>query len=385
MDEEVPKIKPSFVKTMIEEYGDTEEHANEVADRFIQVFMDAVNYGFSVNHSMAYSYIGYIATWLRYYYPLEFCTAAFEIWGGNQDKINKVTRYADAHGIDLKQPKFGKSKGLYFMNKDDNSIYGGTEPIKGNNAQIGDDLYEVSQLQEYGNFTELLLKISDNSYITLENGDNVDIETIYKTKSVEELKAMDKQLKAEEISLHQSKYAINRTKIESLIRLDYFVDFGKSEKLQKIYDYFMKNYKPKNKTLSGKAKKYLMCVEYEDNLEDSDYPFITKLEYELFYTGKCNLVNASLPAKYAFVVDADVRRTRTRAIFYSIKTGSEVQVLIGSRAYKEVPFKAGDLIEIQQYEEKPKSVLIDGVWTKHPTDKDIWLQKIKFIRKGEVK
>ncbi|MFT8556530.1 PHP domain-containing protein [Liquorilactobacillus hordei] len=385
MDEEVPKIKPSFIKTMIEEYGDTEEHANEVADRFIQVFMDAVNYGFSVNHSMAYSYIGYIATWLRYYYPLEFCTAAFEVWGDNQDKINKVTRYADSHGINLKQAKFGKSKGLYFMNKEDNSIYEGTEPIKGNNAQVGDDLYDISKLQDYSSFTELLLKISDNSYVTLENGENIDIESVYKTKSESELKVMDKQLKAKEISLQQSKYAINRTKLEGLIRLDYFMDFGKSEKLQKIYNYFMENYKPKNKTLSGKAKKYLMCVEYEKGLEDTDYPFITKLGYELFYTGKCNLVNSTMPAKYVFVVDADVRRTRTRAIFYSIRTGKEIQVLIGSRAYREVPFKTGDLIEIQQYEEKPRSVLIDGVWTKHPTDKDIWLQKIKLIRKGEVK
>ncbi len=94
IDEEVPKIHKDFINTMVTKYNDSPEHAEKIADDFIQVFMDAANYGFSINHSMAYSYIGYISTWLRYYYPLEWCTAAFQIWEGKQDKLNRVISFA---------------------------------------------------------------------------------------------------------------------------------------------------------------------------------------------------------------------------------------------------------------------------------------------------
>ena len=107
IDEEVPKIHTAFVKTMTEKYGDSEEHAEKIAKDFMQVFMDAANYGFSINHSMAYSYIGYISTWLRYYYPLEWGTAACEIWKDKPEKIAKVTSYLESRGINIKYACYG--------------------------------------------------------------------------------------------------------------------------------------------------------------------------------------------------------------------------------------------------------------------------------------
>lgn len=379
----MPKIKPSFIKTMIEKYNDTKEHAEEVADRFIQIFMDAANYGFSVNHSLPYSYVGYIATWLRYYYSLEFATSAFEIWKDDQNKINKVSSYAQEHGITLKKAIFGKSKGLYFMDKDNNSIYEGTASIKGNNSQVGDLLYDIAKIKKYENFCDLLLKIHDDSFIADKEGNITAIEDVYKKDEIE-LQKIDKELKSGDIELHQNKYDINKTKMVGLIRLGYFDKFGSIKKLQTIYDFFKKEYKPNNKTLSGKAKKYQLCVETEKNTPEDEYSFIQLLEFELYYTGKCSKHDDRMPSKYGFIVDVNKGRTRTRATVYSIKYGKNMPMLVGNRVYNNVPFKTGDLISIEQIEEKPKSVFMDGQWTKHPTDVDIWVKQAKFIRKGEI-
>lgn len=383
MDSEVPKIKPTFIKTMIEKYGDTKEHAEKIADDFIQVFMDAANYGFSINHSMAYSYVGYIATWLRYYYPLEFCTAAFEIWKSKQEKVNKVAHYADQQGITLRAPEFGKSKGLYFMNKEENAIYEGTAPIKGSNAQVGDDLYDISK-NEFNNFTELLLKIADNSYVVI-NKNRVELLDLYTEWSDSELKALDKKIKTGEAKFIQAKYDINKSKMLGLIRLDFFKQFGKSKKLEIIYEWFNKNYKPRNKTFTGKVKKFRECLELEEKTPDDDFSFMEIMENELAYTGKCTRKNEKLPSKFAFVIGVDKKKTRTRASLYSLKHGKETQVLLGNRVYNDAPFHVGDLISIEEAESKPKSVFMDGRWTKHPTDKDVWIKQLKFIRKGGIK
>lgn len=191
MDEEVPKIKPTFIKTMVERYGDTKEHAEEVADSFIQVFMDAVNYGFSINHSLAYSYVGYISAWLRYYYPLEFCTVALEIWDNDQEKTKKILDYASKHNINIKPIQFRFSRGGYFFDKDTNTIYQGTAPLKGCNGQAGESLYTLKD-ESFSSFSDLLLRIHDDSVLTID-GISYTMSELYEL-DINEIKAIDKDI-----------------------------------------------------------------------------------------------------------------------------------------------------------------------------------------------
>ena len=75
----IPQIKSGFIKTMKEKYGVEEEESERIVKSFIQVIEDASSYLFSLNHSLPYSYIGYICGYLRYYYPLEFMTVVLNI------------------------------------------------------------------------------------------------------------------------------------------------------------------------------------------------------------------------------------------------------------------------------------------------------------------
>ena len=78
-EEHIPRIKQGFIETMETKYGVHKEEAGQLIVSFLKVIEDASDYLFSLNHSQAYSYIGYVCGYLRYYYPLEFFTTALNI------------------------------------------------------------------------------------------------------------------------------------------------------------------------------------------------------------------------------------------------------------------------------------------------------------------
>lgn len=461
INEEVPRIREDFIATMQSEFGDSKDHAEEIADAFMQIFLDAADYSFSKNHSVPYSYIGYISAWLRYYYPLEFLTAALEIWNGRQDKTNKIIDYAKERGIQIKTPKFRYSKGGYFFDKEGNTIYQGTAPLKENNAQVGDMLYENFRDRKYEYFTDFLLDVREMSTITC--GDNTrSIREVFLSLDEDGIKNLDKAIKASEAKhtyspyedktlrnnfvkwvakegrediqeamelltiasegeesvnvfedkgiqkffddwrfnifkgkkkweeyenaqdfiIDKQSFSINKTKMTSLIRMNYFEEFGGNKKLQHIFDMFDKEYKPNNKAYKGKREKYLSVLEFEKSLEDESYTVVEQCEFELYYTGRVTTVNKNIPKKYAFVTEImNVGRSRTSAIVYSIHEGVSIPVKVAANVYRQAPFEVGDLVEIQQIKQKPKPIKEDGQWKTSDTLKETWIEQLKFMRK----
>lgn len=381
MDEEVPKIRPNFIKTMIEKYHDAPEHAEKIADDFIQVFMDAANYGFSINHSMAYSYIGYISTWLRYYYPLEWCTAAFQIWEGKQEKLNRVVKFAKSKGISLKPFKFGKSKSNYYMDKQNKSIYEGTASIKGVSTKAGDELYLISD-KPNKKFTDLLMDIYDNSQVVIKNI-LYSPKALYNKFNESELKEIDLIVKNESDKVKAQEpqgFAITSKDMINLILLNYFSEFGSPRKLKLVYEKFHKTYKPKNKRFVGKSRKYHECLEYEESLGDEDYPLITTLQNEYRLLGRCLTTNSEIPANYAFITSLVIRSNKVIVGLYSIKHGREVKGFISKKSFKLNSISEGDLITVERTSMRPKNILKDGHWQKSKTDKELWIDSL--VRKG---
>lgn len=385
MDEEVPKIKPSFVEHLVEKYGEDREHVERVANSFVKVFIDSANYGFSLNHSLPYSAYGAVNSFLKLRYPLEFVAAGLEIWEKGEKNV-EFTNYAETHGINILPPKFRKSKGGYYTDKDTNSIYRGTSNIKGANATAGDLLYRLKDRQ-YSTFTDLIIDIIENSKVTIDNK-TLTIQEFYNSYSESELKEIDKQLKKDDSILTYVKdpLGVKKNVIEALIKLDFFEEFGKNKKLMQVQEYVMKNYKPNNKTFANKQKKYLACLEYEESLPNESFSIVEQCEHELDLTGRVTVQSDNVPAKYAFVTKLDkVGKTRTTATVYSINKGSSTQIKVGSKIYKQAPFQEGDLIELQDLQVKRKRVQQDGEWIPSPTEKDLWAKQYKFIRKTKIK
>lgn len=456
MDEEVPKIKPSFIKTMVEEHGDTLEHAEEIADAFIQIFMDAVNYGFNKSHAVGYAYITAAQAWLRHYYPLEYCTVALDLYNKDQEKTKLVLDYAEKHDIKISNAKFRYSRGDYFFNKETNTIYQGTVPIKGNSGDTGEILYSIKD-QEFNTFTDLLLHIKDGTKLIVDKKE-VSLQEVY-SMELEDLKEFDKKIanaikyndfdpyedktvrkrfntfmnkldplddmairmaditldventesgmralfdewlenydkgkqpwKDEllEVKLEGSSLPINKTKMLTLINLDFFEEFGNSKKLAKVYEMFNEMYKPKNKKYEGKAEVYNKVKHFENTSKIEDYTIIEKIEFQNELLGRITLSSDKVSSKYSYVADViNIGKTRTTALIYIINKGVYQEIKIGSKLYRNVPIEIGDLVAINEYQAKPKIHKIQGEYVKSETEKDLWITSMKFIRrkpKGE--
>ena len=379
IDEEVPKIHTAFVKTMTEKYGDSEEHAEKIAKDFMQVFMDAANYGFSINHSMAYSYIGYISTWLRYYYPLEWGTAACEIWKDKPEKIAKVTSYLESRGINIKPARFRKSRALYYMDKETNSIYEGIEPIKRVNEKAGEQLYSLRDNQ-YDTFTDLLLDIYEPIQAIQESNYTTKLTNLYKLSS-DKVKEIDKLAKCNKnIFIKKEKCVeVNKSIMLNLISLNYFDEFGGSKLLADTYEKFIKIYKPKNKTLINKQKAYLECLEFERTSANVDFPLDYQLKQQLELKGKISYSNDKLPNTYVFVTDLAKMSNRYKLNIYSLKTGKISQILVSKRNYISQKIEIGDFINIKKVIAKPKIVNVNGKWTKSEDEREFWLEAFSLI------
>ena len=195
----LPEIEKRFIEYSSEHYDITKERCEEVIKPFLQIILDASAYGFSWNHSDAYSSIGYICGYLRYYYPLEFLTAALNIFGDNMDKTADITNYATKVGIRVTLPKWGLSRGEYFFDKEKKIIAKGLSSVKYMSAGLADELYELAK-NKYTSFMDLLKDLDEKS-------------------------------------------SINSRQLDILIKLDFFSDFGNQRELLRMVDLFSNFFK----------------------------------------------------------------------------------------------------------------------------------------------
>lgn len=386
MENTLPEIKAKSIEKISERVNLEPDLIEQSVDEFIKIFIDSADYSFNKSHSIEYSYIAYQTAWLRLYHPIEWVTAGLITWSGNQDKVNMLTNLAKQRGINIEPAKFRYSKGHYFFNKETNTIYEGTAPIKGNNAQVGDALYGLRE-EKFNSFTDFMIKIRDDIEVSF-GGKRFKILDIL-NRSEEDVKDFDKQIKTynkeneQEVVVEKDKLSIDKGKLLPLIRLGYFSEFGGNEKLEAIFTKFDKDYKPNNKTFASKAKKYKEILEYEKDLPDTSLPIFDQAEYELELLGRVVVQNDQISPKYAFVTDIRVGKTIVSATLYSINKSTSVKIKVGVKLYRNLMFDIGDLIEVTKTSAKPKNVNIDGVWQKHPTDKELWLEDGKRIRKSK--
>lgn len=332
----LPEIERRFIEYSSTHYDITKEKCEEVIKPFLQIILDASSYGFSWNHSDAYSCIGYVSGYLRHYYPLEFLTAAFNTFTGKEDKIVSITEYANKIGIKVSPPKFRYSRSGYQMSKETNSIYKGLESIKFMNAEVSEKLYEFRE-QHFDSFLDLLEVFPGNS-----------------------------------------------RQREILIKLGYFEEFGGTLKLLKLCDlydlYNGKKVLKKDKcnlpmelvqkyATSETAKQYRFEPEAMHNLlreftkmvPDGEIPLRTRLESEAEYLGYISYTNPKFE-NTGFVLDVNTKYS-PKITVYHLDTGNTVVYKLSKVAYQKNPFDIGNIIKFYS-QDKPKSKLVDGEWLK---------------------
>ncbi|MED3440275.1 DNA polymerase III subunit alpha [Bacillus subtilis] len=388
LEKVLPEIKQRFIDTMVKEHGVRNVKAEEISEPFIKVIIDSSDYGFSINHSDAYSWFGYTCAWLRYYYPLEFLTASLNVNIGKQDKTAKLVEYAKSKGISLKGIKFRYSRSGYMFDKDSNSIYQGIEPIKYLNSQVAEGLYKLKD-RKYNSFTELLIDVKEGvgtiEIDGLDGGKNKldfnkflsDDFTSQDLKYISTLERLGGGIRYNDMA----PVPVNSRQMQILISLGYFEEFGGNKKLLRIYEYFENTYK-KTLKIKSKVERKAKVLLFEKEQVDESLSLVEQCEHELTYLGHIETVSKETPANTMMIVEVLKNKSYVRAKAYQFSTGEIREFKIGSRTYAQVPFKESDVIQIINAEIKPKNKKIDGRWQKSPTEKEAWLKEVKFIRKA---
>ena len=367
----IPDIKNGFIKTMKEKYDVDKEESERIVESFIQVIEDASSYLFSLNHSLPYSYIGYICGYLRYYYPLEFMTVVLNVCKDDAEKTNKAIDYVKKHDMVIKPPKFRYSRAEYFMDKETNSIYKGMASIKYMNAQVSEELYKLKDNQ-YNNFMDLLIDVYD-------------------------------------------KTSINSRQLSILIVIDFFEEFGKSQKLLDIVELYENIMSKKLKSKKGevsfnkadlpypkeiiekyatekskedKYKQYKveraleLCNELMNDIPNIEMPSIYKIRMNFDTMGECNYYFEDYNPTTCIVVDVITKFKTKKAWLFSIASGHIAEVNIGEGYYNLQPFKALDVIDVFEITQKPKKERREVEVEDKNGNK---VTKMKYVPTGEMR
>lgn len=318
--------------------------SEEEAKTFLQIIEDASSYMFGFNHSTGYSMIGYMCAYLRYYYPKEFITAYLNN-ANNEDDIMLGTELAKQLGITIHSIKFRHSTAKYSCDKD--GIYKGIASVKFLNEDAANDLYSIKD-EKFNTFIDLLVRISD--------------------------------------------LKVDSRKLEILIKLDFFEEFGGIRYLLTCSDLFSKYYgkkqMKKDKALeygldfdvlrecSGKeTQKTFMELDSVkllnkllQNIPNEKTDMRTKIAYQIENLGYVDIVDKKL-AGYCVALDLNVDYS-PRLKLYALANGNTIPVKISKKIFKQNPIRRGDIIKVTNQYKKQKMKKVDGEWQE--TDEQEW-------------
>lgn len=348
---ELKALKEQLLEGWLKQVG--EEKGFEETWKVVE---DAAKYSFNASHSLSYAYDSLYGAYLKSHYPLEYYTVALNYYRDDATRTGKLTSELKAYGITLEKPCFRYSIDEYFMNKENNQIYKGTQAIKFINKECSLFLYSLREKQ-YDTFIDLLADITDSKD---ENG----------------------------------RAYINSRQLEILIKSQYFQEFGNNKKLLTVYNYFKELYGRKvlskekaqelnipekyldreDVTKTEKQFKFenicdiLKLIEYDT--PDESFGIKEQVEFEMDALGYINMTY-DVDKKVCYVLDVDTRYT-PKITLYCLNNGKTVLCKVNKTLFKNNPLKKGMIIRAIKFEEKNKLNYVDGGWQR-TTDKEWWM------------
>ncbi|WP_087554769.1 PHP domain-containing protein [Clostridioides difficile] len=343
-----------FTKRILETENISEKEALENSKKVWEIINNAAKYGFNASHAYCMACDSLRDAYTKAYYPYEFYEVRLEHYSlkGKKDKVSAFKLEMEkAFGIKEGQFKFGLDNRKFTADKENKCIHPALNSIKGIGRNDAEELYKLSRNKKYNNFLELY-------------GDIL------------------------------SKTKVNRGKIQKLIILDYFNEFGKTNKLiqmTKIYDNLYdrkqinkneKGFKKLGlkeslvKKYAGKETKKLykdlniikIVEEMTKDIEDKDINIKEKISLEIEYLGYPNTILSNLKSDLYYVIFIKTYKNKKSITYYpelyNIKTGQNKKWKLKDYiTFSETPFKEGDLIEIHHYDKEIKKQEIDkGKW-----------------------
>ena len=307
------------------------------------MIQSCISYGFAAPHALAVAIDSLYGAYLKANYPLEYYTVCLNNYSDDENKTKKLTEELSTFDIKILPIKFRHSKDTYSPDKENNAIYKGIASVKFLNAEVAQQMYEMRE-QEFPTFIDFLKVNPCNSRQT-----------------------------------------------EILIKLDFFSEFGKSQKLLDEYEiyttyYGKKQFKKEKITLDDETmskfatstdKMYKitdsegLIKELCNRVEDKSIPIKERLTAEAEYLGYIDYINPKA-TNYGYVLDIDTKYS-PRIKMYRLDTGETVTYKLAKKDYNNNPISNHDLLKFT-FERRNKSRLVDGKWQKCLEEFEDWIK-----------
>ncbi len=307
------------------------------------MIQSCISYGFAAPHALAVAIDSLYGAYLKANYPLEYYTVCLNNYSDDENKTKKLTEELSTFDIKILPIKFRHSKDTYSPDKENNAIYKGIASVKFLNAEVAQQMYEMRE-QKFPTFIDFLKVNPCNSRQT-----------------------------------------------EILIKLDFFSEFGKSQKLLDEYAIYTTYYGKKqfkkekitlddetmNKFATSTDKMYKitdsegLIKELCNRLEDKSIPIKERLTAEAEYLGYIDYINPKA-TNYGYVLDIDTKYS-PRIKMYRLDTGETVTYKLAKKDYNNNPISNHDLLKFT-FERRNKSRLFDGKWQKCLEEFEDWIK-----------
>ena len=365
------KVKPlkerfiaGFKQKIIADDNIPEKEAQEASEKVWQIINDSCGYGFNSAHAYCMSIDSLYCAYLKANYPYEFYETLLQFHSdrGEKDKVAALkSEMETAFGIKEGQYKFGRDNRKFIIDKENHCIQPSLLSIKGLSQGFANDLYELGK-EHFNSFLELLPRLK-----ALKTG--------------------------------------NSAKIDTLIRLNYFSDFGDIGKLLmtvKIYEQYAEStIIKKEKCLIDREIMLRFATETEkqyriidkkkfvsylcDNSIPEPYTLAQRLKDEQELLGRNVYMDSKL--KYqGFVIDVNTSFS-PKITLYDLSTGKTETIKCHKKTFAEQPLAKGMIIAYYT-ESKPRSRLNPETkqWEKIPNEFEQWFKwyQIKELPPKEI-
>jgi DNA polymerase-3 subunit alpha len=173
--------------------------------------------------------------------------------------------------------------------------------------------------------------------------------------------------------------SINKTQIETMIKLNYFSDYGYNLKLLKLFGEFKDGENQYKKTYADKTKekRIVALKQYENSLEDEKLSIKEHDEFEMKILGHPWTVY-DLPKIYVYITSVDTTYS-PKVGCYCIANGKSEIMKIDKKTFAKNKIKPGDIIKLLKSTSKPKSKKVGNDWIPIPNTKEWWILNYQVI------
>ena len=341
--------------------GQTED---EAANKVWKIIEDNCGYGFNSSHALCMAYDSLYNAWQKANHPYEFYEVLLQHFSkkGKKDKVAILKQeMKEAFGIEEGPMKWGLDNRDFKADPENHCINPALVSIKGISKTCASELYRLSKSKKFKSFVAVVSAIKTRTKVN-----SGQLETLIKlnyfsdfgnpNQLLEQVKILDK---------YNDRIDLFKSDVEGIIPHDLMVKMCEKETEKKyctiknraIIDYFI------SKTVDIKT------------------PITDRIQYEADCLGYIQLTIPKLNPSYIYVLDIDGKFANKTVSAYVLKTGQQRRLKVKGRTLEAAPIEKGDILRIDEERDEGRwSKDEQGQWIQSKTDKETILRKYVHVR-----